>query len=94
VEIKKEDPWAHFRLGWIYVRSGDRARGVDHLKKSLIHNPDNVDVLTKLGEVLMRDSATFDEAEQYITKALALDSKNSECLVCMGRILDRKGKTE
>lgn len=35
VEIKKEDPWAHFRLGWIYIRSGDRARGIDHLKKSI-----------------------------------------------------------
>ncbi len=63
VELNKTSPWAHFRLGWIYIRNGDRLKGIEHLKKSLTYNPDNADVLTKLGEVLLREQNTFDEAE-------------------------------
>jgi len=38
-------------------------KGIDHMKKSLSFDPNNADVLTKLGEVLLREANTFDEAE-------------------------------
>ena len=55
VELNKSSPWAHFRLGWIYIRNGDRIKGIEHLKKSLSFDPNNANVLTKLGEVLIRE---------------------------------------
>ena len=55
VELNDRSPWAHFRLGWVYVRNNERNKGIEHLKKSLQYNPDNIDVLAKLGEVLLRD---------------------------------------
>lgn len=64
------------------------------MKKSLSFHPDNSDVLTKLGEVLLRDSNSFDEAETYLRRALALDPNNPDALVSMGRVFDKKGNTE
>jgi tetratricopeptide (TPR) repeat protein len=90
VELNKTSPWAHFRLGWIYIRNGERNKGIEHLKKSLSFDPNNSDVLTKLGEVLMREPTTFDEAEQYLRRALTIDENIPDALVSMGRILEKK----
>ena len=94
VDINKTSPVAHFRLGWLYVRLGDRERGVEHLKKSLSYQPDNPDVLTKLSEVLLRDPNCYDEAETYLRRALAMDPNNPDALVSMGRVFDKKGNIE
>lgn len=94
VEIDKTNPWALFRLGWIYIRNGDKLRGIENLKKSLSYDPDNADVLTKLGEVLMRDNHSYDEAEGYLRKALEIDGNIPDALVSMGRIYEKKGNVD
>ena len=63
VEFNKLSGEAHFRLGWMNVRNGERNKGIDHLKKAMTFIPDNSELLTKLGEVLLKDPHTFNEAE-------------------------------
>ena len=94
VDLNKTSPWAHFRLGWIFIRNGDRVKGIEHMKKSLSFDPNNADVLTKLGEVLLREPNTFDEAEQFLKRALAIDENIPDALVSMGRIWEKKGNLE
>ena len=94
VEVNGASQWAHFRLGWIYIRNGDRDMGVDHLRKALNLNPMNIDVLTKLGEVLIRDQDTFDEAEEYVRRALEINENVPDALVSMGRIYEKKGELD
>lgn len=94
VELNKLSGEAHFRLGWMYVRNGDKKKGLEHLKKALTFIPDNSELLTKLGEVLLKDQNTFNEAETYIKKALLLDNNIPDALVSMGRILDKQGNID
>jgi len=94
VELNKQSPIAHYRTGMIYIKNGDKGRGIEHLKKALSFDPNNVDVLAKLGEVLMKDPNTFDESEQYFKKALYNDENNSDSLVGMGRIFEKRNRLE
>ena len=42
-------------IGFFNIRNGEKIKGIEHLKKSLSFDPNNADVLTKLGEVLIRE---------------------------------------
>jgi tetratricopeptide (TPR) repeat protein len=94
VELNPLSPWAHFRLGWVYIRNGEKNKGIDHLKKSLEYDPNNCDVLTKLGEVLMREQAGVQEAEEYLKRALAIDENMPDALVALGRVLEKKNEID
>ena len=78
----------------IYIRNGDKERGIEHLKKSLTFDSDNIEVLSKLGEILMKDPITFDQSEQYFVKALSIDENMADALVGMGRIYDKRNKVD
>jgi len=43
---------------------------------------------------LLKDPATFDEAEQYINAALDIDENQPDALVSLGRVFEKKGNTE
>ena len=43
----------YYRLAWIYFRNADKRLGIENLKLALKVEPENVDVLVKLGEVLL-----------------------------------------
>ena len=86
--------WAHFRLGWVYIRHGEKAKGIEHLKNSLEFDPNMVDVLTKLGEVLMREPNGIEEAEGYLRRALAIDENLPDALVALGRVHEKKNEID
>lgn len=94
VELKPDSGWAHFRLGWVYIRNGEKAKGIEHLKKSLDQDPNMVDVLTKLGEVLMREPNGLEEAELYLRRALAIDENLADALVALGRVHEKKSEVD
>lgn len=89
--MNNDSSWAHFRLGWVCIRNGQKDKGIDHLKRSLELDPNNCDVLTKLGEVLMRESNAVDEAEGYLKRAIAIDENMPDALVALGRVYEKKG---
>ncbi len=90
VDINPQSPWAHFRLGWVSVRNGHKVKGIGHLRESLKIDPNNVDVLTKLGEVLMREAEGLDEAQQYLEKAISIDQNQPDALVALGKVYEKK----
>jgi cytochrome c-type biogenesis protein CcmH/NrfG len=53
-------------------------------------DPNNCDVLTKLGEVLMREDGGLEEAESYLKRALAVDENMPDALVALGRVFEKK----
>jgi len=55
-----------FRLGWAYVRVKNYEKGIDTMKKAILLEPDNPEVLSKIGELLLRDDDKLDEAEGYL----------------------------
>lgn len=64
------------------------------MKRSLELDPNNCDVLTKLGEVLMREQNALDEAEDYLKRAIAIDENLPDALVALGRVYEKKNDIE
>ena len=84
----------HFRLGWAYIRQGEKEKGIVELRLSLKIEPKNPEVLTKLGEVLLRENETLEEAIKSIEQALEISPNLPDALVAMGRALERKGDSD
>jgi tetratricopeptide (TPR) repeat protein len=78
----------------VCIRNGQKNKGIDHLKQSLKLDPNNCDVLTKLGEVLMREQDALDEAEEYLKRAIAIDENMPDALVALGRVFEKKGEID
>lgn len=78
-------------LAWIYFRNGDKRLGIENLKKALNIEPDNTEVLVKLGEVLLWSKDTLNEAESYLIWAVNIDENCSDGLITLGRIKEKKG---
>ena len=55
VEREPQTSFAHFRLGWAYVRQGQRDAGISHLRRSAELEPTNAEVLARLGEILTKE---------------------------------------
>ena len=89
-ELLKEPLFAEFRLGWAYIRNSEKPNGILHLKKALALDGKNVEVLTKLGEAMFKDSETTEEAIGYLKQALVIDPKFPDALVTLGRAYERK----
>lgn len=64
------------------------------MKESLKHDPNNVDVLTKLGEVLLREQNGMEEAEDYLKRAIAIDENLPDALVALGRVYEKKNEID
>ena len=61
-----EDALPLLRLGWAYIRTKDYDNGIDALIKASKIDTENVDALTKIGELLLRNDSTLDDAESYL----------------------------
>jgi tetratricopeptide (TPR) repeat protein len=78
-------------LGWVFIRNGQKNKGIEHLKESYNIDPNNCDVLTKLGEVLLREPNGLEEAEKYLRRAISIDENMPDALVALGRVYEKKG---
>ena len=53
-----------------------------------------MDVLTKLGEVLLREPNSLEEAESYLKKAIEIDPNLADALVALGRVYEKKNEVD
>jgi Tfp pilus assembly protein PilF len=51
-------------------------------------------VLTKLGEVLLREPNSLEEAEDHLKKALAIDENIPDALVALGRVYEKNNEVD
>jgi tetratricopeptide (TPR) repeat protein len=56
--------------------------------------PNNVEVLVKLGEVLLRQKDTLEEAEAYLTRAIDINPLMSDGLITLGRVKEKNKQVE
>ena len=63
-----------FRLAWANIRWNNLQIGIDILKEALIIEPNNSEMLNKLGETLLRleKDDVLDDAKQYLRKSIKL----------------------
>lgn len=87
-----------FRLGWGLIRNNRRTEGIDKLKQALLIEPKDVEVLTKLGEIMLRGSQgnedQLKEAQGYLERAVAIDPAIPDALVALGRVYEKQGNIE
>lgn len=57
-------------------------------------DPNNCDVLTKLGEVLLREPNCLEDAEEYLKRAISIDKNMPDALVALGRVYEKKGEID
>jgi tetratricopeptide (TPR) repeat protein len=93
-ELIQDSAKPEFKLGLLYLRLNDKAKGVAHLRKALSIEPNNVEILRKLAEALSKDNDTLDEAIKCLKKALELEPKDIEALIHLSRVYERKGELE
>jgi tetratricopeptide (TPR) repeat protein len=60
------------------------------LKEAILLDPENSEVLTKIGEVLLRDDDQLDEAESFLKRALALNPEQTDAIVAYARIMEKR----
>ena len=83
-----------YKLGWAYVRTKQPQKGVKILKEAILLDPENSEVLTKIGAVLLRDNDELDEAENFLKRALSLNPEQTEAIVNLARIMEKREKNE
>jgi len=53
--------------------------------------PENLEVLIKLGEVFLWNKETLDDAEKYLSRAVLIDNKSCDALIAFGWVKEKKG---
>ena len=53
-------------------------------------NPDDVELLVKLGEIYLRDDKQFEEAEKLLTKAISMDPSMPDAHIALGKVYEKK----
>jgi predicted Zn-dependent protease len=82
-------PMAHFMLGEVALFKSDVDRAVTELEAEQSINPDYAPVYDRLGDAYLR-AGKLDEAQQALTKAIALDTSLTGAFIKMGKVLLRR----
>lgn len=91
LELDPDNPNALNSTGYIMAEEGiDIQRAINYCKAALRHNPDNPAYLDSMGWSLYK-AGKYDEAKQYLKKALTLASGNSTIATHMRILLDTTG---
>jgi tetratricopeptide (TPR) repeat protein len=85
---------AFLRLGWASVRNNDKELGLEALQRALELDPHNTEILTKLGEILVKEGKHLEKAISLLEEAVRNDPCNPDALVAWGRCLEKLGRTE
>lgn len=80
-----------FRLGIALDKSGDRANGLNQMKKVLEIDPDNADSLNYIGYSYAEEGINLDEALDMIQKALKISPDSGYIIDSLGWVYYRKG---
>ena len=91
-ELVPDSAIPELRLGWSYIRNCEKENGLVHLRKAYEIDPENIETLEKLAEVLFRDHKTIDEAIKLLKEALKIDPNYIDALVTLSRAYEAKGQ--
>jgi len=81
---------ANYRIGLCYIRNNEKTFGINALKTAMSINPNDGDVLLKLGEIYLRDDAKIREAHVLIQNVIKIDPELPEAYILMGRIFEKE----
>lgn len=88
-ELAPKQPLVHFMLGEVALLKGDVPRAVNELEVERQLNPGYAPLYDRLGDAYLRVDK-LDEAQQALTKAIALDSTLTSAFIKMGKALLRR----
>jgi len=57
-------------------------------------NPDDVELLVKLGEIYQRDDKKVEEAEKLLTKAISMDPTIPDAHIALGKVYEKKNQND
>lgn len=83
-------PLAHFLIGEVALFKSDVEHAITEFEAERAINPGYAPVYERLGDAYLRISK-YDEAEQSLLQALALDTSSTGPFILMGKVLLRKG---
>ncbi len=89
LDISPNLPLAHFMLGEIAIYKSNIDQAIAELEAERRINPDYAPVYDRLGDAYLRVDK-LDEAQQAVTKAIALDTSLTGAFIKMGKVLLRR----
>jgi tetratricopeptide (TPR) repeat protein len=92
-KFPKDEKLLYFE-GALYDKVGDRAHGIENMKKILEVNPNNAHALNFLGYTYAEGGEKLDEAEQLIMKAMSLRPNDGYIEDSLGWVQFKKGKVD
>lgn len=90
IEARPDDAQAHYLLGNLERRLGERGAALEHLRRAAHLGPRRADILETLGRALA-DAGDADGARDALTRALAADPRYARTYVSLGDVWRRKG---
>jgi len=94
LKLKPNDFDGLYSRSLVYSQMGDIKNAEQDLKKILLNSPDNVTALNALGYSLAVYTTRYDEAKNYVSKALELQPEDPAIIDSMGWIEYRSGNFE
>lgn len=92
IEIDTKQPMAHYVLGEAALLKADVPRALAEFEAERQLNPGYAPVYDRLGDAYLRIDK-LDEAQQALTKAIALDTTLTGAFIKMGKVLLRRQDT-
>lgn len=93
LQISPELPLAHFLLGEVALVDSNIDEAIQQFEAERRINPNYAPVYERLGDACLRANR-LDEAQQALTKSLALDMSSTGPFILMGRVLLRKQEAQ
>jgi len=93
VELEPGLPLAHFMLGEVALLKSDVDKAVAEFEAERKINPEYAPMYDRLGDAYLRVDK-LDEAQQALTKAIALDTSSTGSFTKMGKVLLRRQDTQ
>jgi len=89
LEITPQIPLAHFLLGEFYLFKSDVGQALREFEQEREINPANASVYDRLGDTYTR-SGQYQQAQEALAKAIALDTSSTGPFIQMGKVLLRR----
>lgn len=82
------------RLGLVFIRNNLKEKGLKQLLLAYEQNPDDAQLLIRLGEFYLKDDSKIDEAETLLLKAISKDPEDADAHVALGKVYEKKEKVD
>ena len=91
LELNGEDAGLLFHLGALYDRDGDKNKAIVYLRRSLLHEPDDPEVLNYLGYTFVELGRELGEARRLLERAVELRPEDGNIVDSIGWLHHRPG---